>query len=623
MDVSQYADLFLTESREHLNSVNHLLLEWERDPTKVEPVAGIFRAVHTIKGMAATMGYVKVTDVAHRTEGLLDVLRTGGREPTEQVVELLFRAADLIDRLAEAAVEGTEDDLDVSGILSELDAAAGGTPRATRKAVEPRPSGLVAAVGEGSGRLVRVVVNPDSPLKGARAAVVLQRMRRLGRLHGVHPQPEALERDEFDGSFSFKVETDVSDDVLEQEVRSAGDIDRVLIAGVGEVRGSRAETGAARARHIRVDLRRLDSMMNLIGELVTERGRLARISSARADAALEEAAVKMSQLIGVLQDEIVQVRMTPVWQVFDRFPRLVRDLAKQLGKEVSFVVEGKEIELDRAILDEIGDSLVHLLRNAIDHGMEGPDERERAGKSREGRIVLSAMREHSTVAIRVTDDGRGIDRERILALARERGLIGEDVATLSNDELIRVLSRSGFSTAETVSDVSGRGVGFDVVVNSVRSMGGSIEIKTQPGVGTRFTLRLPTTLTIVRALLARVGDERYAMPLTHVLETVQLDPESVTSLEGREAMMFRDELIPLQDLGQMLGITRKIAGRRLVIVLEIGNERSGIAVDSMLGQQEIVVKSFDPPAGTLPIFSGATILDDGRPVLILDAGVLV
>ncbi len=363
--------------------------------------------------------------------------------------------------------------------------------------------------------------------------------------------------------------------------------------------------------------------MSTVGELVTSRSRLVELAARRGDSELEGAALEISRLANRLQADVIEARMTPVWQVFDRFPRLMRDLARQLGKSIEFQIEGKEIELDRAILDGVGEPLVHLLRNAADHGVESPAERRAAGKPEQGRIVLSATRERTTVAIRVVDDGRGIDRHRILAGASAKGVLAGAPEEMSDEQLLRVLARPGFSTAAAVSDVSGRGVGIDVVATRVRALGGAVEIRTEPGVGTTFTLRVPTTLAIVRALIARVGTERYALPMTHVAETVDLDPRWVTRVDRDDAMTFRDQVVPLVRLRELLGAAGTPPARHPVVVLEIGERRSGLVVDQVLGQQEIVVKGFDPPRGTLPLFSGATVQSDGTPMLILDAGGLV
>ncbi len=645
MDLSQYAELFLAESREHLSVCNQLLLDWERAPANPAPVAGLFRAVHTVKGMAATMGYARVTDVAHRTENLLDLLRRGARPATDELLQLLFRARDALENAVELSVVGREDELDVAEVVADLESAAtllAGPARSTAAptaaaAVEPRatPGG---GGGGGGGRLVQVTLRAEAPLKGGRALLALKRAQALGAVQGVTPPQAAFESDDFDGRFSFRLESSAAPAEIERAVSGAGDVEHVSVGGE-ERRAAAPRTAAAgaagggvgapgeavpeKSRHIRVDLRRLDELMDLIGELVTARGRLNELAAERRDPAIDDVAIQISRLSGDLQAGIIQARMTPVWQVFDRFPRLVRDLARELDKQVAFRVEGKEIELDRAILDELGDPLLHLIRNAVDHGIETPAERRRRGKPPEGEIVLAAVRERASVAISVSDNGRGIDRARILERAKREGLVDPHAEALSDDQLLRVLARPGFSTADAVTSVSGRGVGIDVAVTRIRALGGSIDIRTEAGKGTSFVLRLPVTLAIVRALIAGVGRERYALPLTYVAETVEFGVQPTTIVEGREAIVLRDRVVPLVHLRRMLGVSGDAPPRCPIIVLEMGERRSGIVVDGMLGQQEIVVKGFDPPQGTLPVFSGATIMGDGIPTLILDAGGLV
>jgi two-component system, chemotaxis family, sensor kinase CheA len=633
MDLSQYAELFLAESREHLSVCNQLLLEWERQPSATAPVGGIFRAVHTVKGMAATMGYGRVADIAHRMENLLDHLRRGGKPPTDDTLQLLFRATDMLEKAVDLAVAGRERELDIGELVAELDGAvAKHAPREAPKHA-PAPAAAPVAVPEsGSGRLVTVTIRPEAPLKGGRAMLIIRKVQKLGGVHRIQPAPAAFEADDFDGRFAFELDTTSPATDIEAAVRSVGDVERVSIGG-GDEGLAPAESVAAggRSRHIRVDLRRLDTLMDLIGELVTARGRLNELAARRVgqDPAIDDVAIQISRLSADLQNEIIQARMTPVWQVFDRFPRLVRDVARQLDKQVQFRVEGKEIELDREILDELGDPLMHLLRNAVDHGIETPAERKRHKKNPEGEIVLAAVRERSSVSISISDDGRGIDRARILEKAKREGVVGTHMETLSDDQLLRVLARPGFSTATAVTNVSGRGVGIDVAMTRIRALGGSVEIRTEPGKGTAFVLRLPVTLAIVRALIAAVGEERYALPLTYVAETVEFGATPLTTMEGRDAIVLRDRVVPLVDLRKLLGTNGGAAAppppppRRPVIVLEMGERRSGIVVDGMLSQQEIVVKGFDAPEGTLPIFSGATIMGDGVPALILDAAGLV
>jgi len=498
MDTAKYAELFLTESREHLSSINHSLLELENAPEgpggadlRASAVDALFRGAHTIKGMSATMGYTAVAELSHDFEAMLDRIRRGEESVTRVRIDEMLKAADALESAVEEAVGGH--------------------------------------------------------------------------------QPSA----------------------------------------------------APRERRVRIELRRLDTLMNLIGELVITRGRLAQLASMIADPALEEAVSQASRLIADLQVEIMTSRMVPVWQVFDRFPRVVRDGARELGKEVTFEISGKDIELDRSMLDEIGEPIVHLLRNAIDHGIESPDVRAAAGKPRAGRMTLSATRDRSAVLIRVTDDGGGIDRERVLRKAQQAGLIDRAVTSLTDDELVRLISRPGFSTAETVTGISGRGVGIDAVQARVRALGGSLEILTAPGEGTTVTARLPLTLAITRAVLARVAGETYAIPMSHVDETVAVDGARLATVQGRPVLVLRDTVMPLVRLRDAVGRPDGGGAEQHLLVVESAGRHAAIAVDELTTQQEIVVKQFDGVRGGLPLFSGVTILGDGAPALIVDVSTLL
>jgi two-component system chemotaxis sensor kinase CheA len=626
MDLSRYADLFLTESREHLSAINHSLLELERSPDAREPLGAIFRAVHTMKGMSATMGYRSVAELAHEMETLLDRARRGELALTPPVLDLLFRAADALESSIESAVAGKTDDPDTADLVRRLHEASEAVP-ATRSSTQPPPPET-----SGRGRLVRVRLAEGTQLRGVRAFLIVKRAESLGAVSSITPALEALQAEEFDLEFAMRIDTSASAERIEQVLRAAGDVDRVEMAETGEFPAvtagaagpaSPADPKARATRNVRIDLRRLDTLMNLIGELVIARGRLEQLAGAMVEPALDEAVAQASRLITELQDEIMLCRMVPVGQVFDRFPRLVRDAARELGKQIEFMVEGKAIELDRSMLDEIGDPIVHLLRNAIDHGIEMPEDRKVVGKSAIGRLTLSAARERSSVVIRVTDDGRGIDRSRVLDKARELGIIDDSRSELSDEELVRLISRPGFSTARRVTDISGRGVGIDVVHTRVRALGGSVEIRSFPGQGTTVTVRLPLTLAIVRALLTKVNGETYAVPMTHVSETVHLEASALRSVKGREVMVMREQVLPLVSFRDLVHLPRQNGARRQVIVLELGDRRAGLVVDELTGQQDIVVKQFDAVRESVSLFSGATILPDGAPALIVDVGSLL
>jgi two-component system chemotaxis sensor kinase CheA len=642
LDPQRYAELFRTESREQLSAINRALLQLEEGGETSGRVASIFRAVHTIKGMSATMGYHAVAEFAHEVESLLDKVRRGDQSISPELLDALFGATDALEQGIDQASEDTGRTPAMTQALRRLHDVAGGgatseflvvlTPDAdaldTGEIAEERDS------LEGPGVIVRVRQAATTALPGVRAFIAVQRLRALGQVAAITPPIEALQASDTPQSFAVRLVTTAAAATIEAAVRAAGDIEHVEVDTTGRTRRARTplETFAApegvpapvarQTRHVRIDLARLDALMNLIGELVITRGRILQLTAGNTDPALDESLQQASRLIGDLQSEIMTSRMVPVWQVFDRFPRLVRDAARQLGKDVSFVVTGKEIEIDRSLLDEIGEPVVHLLRNAIDHGIETPEVREAAGKPRGGRLELSAARDRASVLIRVTDDGRGIDRDRVLARARAIGLVADDVRALDDDLLFRCIAHPGLSTKEQVSGLSGRGVGIDVVQSKARALGGTVELRTTNGEGTTITIRLPVTLAIVRALLARSGDERYALPLTHVRETLEYSAGSVQRVKGTDVLVLRDEVLPLLDLRQVVRQPAANREAREIVVIERGDRRSGLVVDELIGQQDIVVKQFDAARDALTVFSGATILSDGAPALIVDVGSL-
>jgi two-component system chemotaxis sensor kinase CheA len=665
VDSAQYAELFLTESREHVSAINHSLLELERGAGGAEPVSAIFRSVHTIKGMSATMGYTAVASLSHELETLLDKVRRGARAIDEPLMDLLFRSADVLESAIEAVVSGQSSAVDVGPVVALLKAEAHDAPapagapkkRKSKKAVAAPAGGWTAPAPPGAGMLVRVRLAPDTALKGVRAFLVVQAAAALGDVVTCSPTAEALQADQFDHDFALRLRTDRSAADVAAALRKAGDVIEVQSgdasmtttstpstakaepeaamlttaefavptgANGGATGGAGGAAPVRQQRSVRIDLRRLDNLMNLIGELVITRGRLTQLSTLIDDPALAETVTQTSRLVADLQDEIMTSRMVPVWQVFDRFPRLVRDAAHSVHKQVDFIIEGKDVELDRSMLDEVGDPIVHLLRNAVDHGIETPDVRRAKGKPAAGRLTLSALRDRSAVAIRVTDDGRGIDREKVLARALRDGLVEPSKTELSDDELLRIISRPGFSTAETVTDLSGRGVGIDAVYNRVRSLGGSVDMKTVPDQGTTVTLRLPLTLAIVRSLLARIGEETYAVPMTHVSETVELTPAILRAVKNQEVLMLRDEVLPVLRMRTLMGFEGEAPhGYEQVVVVEMAERRAALVVDALIGQQEIVVKQFDGVRDGLALFGGATILGDGAPALIIDVSSLL
>jgi len=528
VDTGRYAKLFLSESREYLSEINAALLELERGGGDAA-VTRLFRAVHTMKGMGAAMGYTSVGELSHELETLLDKLRSGSLAVTPVIIDTLFAAVDALEQTVDLATAPTPQHLDVGAITARI-----------RQAAEQTPQTFTA---------------------------------------------------------EFAIPT------KEKSESSA--------------------PAQKPPRHIRIDSRRLDTLMDVAGELVIARDRIAQISERLGDEELVEATRHASQIVTSLQNEIMTSRMVPVWQIFERFPRVVRDTARALGKEVEFKIEGKEIELDRSMLDEMGEPVLHLLRNSLDHGIELPADREKAGKPRVATLILTAERDRATVLIRVTDDGRGIDQNRVLPRAKALGIVESTTTKLSEQELVAIISRPGFSTADKVTDLSGRGVGFDIVANKVRTLGGSLEVHTDQGLGTSVSMRLPLTLAISRALLARVEKEIYAIPLTHVLETFALSQPMLLEVKGKEVVAIRDDVFPAIRLRERVGLPPGARVGCQVVLVELAERRAALIVDEFVGQQEIVMKQFDGVNGSRTLFSGATILGDGAPALIIDASTLL
>ncbi len=623
---AKYAELFATESRDHLAEIEHALTALESAPGARLPVDALFRSVHTLKGMSGMMGYSAVTTLAHAIETRLAALREAEDEPDAEVITLLFDAADALARAIEVEAHGavTTSVLDVDSLVARL------TPRQSVPTDVPGPTRA-----EGPGVQLEIVLEADTPLPGARAQIIARALASIGEVHDVTPSVEAMEDAAFSGTFQLRLITTEAAESWDAVARSCGyvaQVNRLSYSGISRPRQSVDDVsptaeppagGSPLQRYVRVDLRRLDGLMNLVGELVILRGQLHSLATPHQDAALNDALGRAGRLIQEIQDGVLGSRMVPVWQVFDRFPRMVRDAARALRKDAALTIEGRDIELDRALLERIAEPLVHLLRNAVDHGIEMPEDRVAAGKSAVGKLTISARRERSAVTIEVRDDGRGVDRARVLRVAREKALVHGDAEDLSDEQVLRLISRPGFSTANEVTDLSGRGVGIDAVVNGVRAVGGVVDFASESGRGTRFTLRLPVTLAIIPALIAELGEDHYCLPLTHVSETVQVERGQLCSVRGRPAFVLRDEVLPFYTLRTLLGLeSRDVRGCQIVIV-EAMERRAAVAVDRLVGQREVVVKSFENVRSGLACFSGATILDDGRAALILDVGGLL
>ncbi len=593
--------------------MEHALLELESAPADRSALDALFRSVHTLKGMGGAMGYGTVSTLSHAMESLLDRVRSGQESLTPPSIETLLQATDALASAVAASTTGRESALDISTLLTRL--------------------AVPAAPAQGTTRVLQIVLDPGTPLPGARAQLIVGRLARVAEIVRVEPDVAGMESAQFTGEFTVQLRSAEAIEVLGDAARAAGFVSSLVeVVPRDEVRQTPLSvdatwnTGDLQAplqKYVRIESRRLDGLMDLVGELVTMRDRLQVVASRHGDPALDEAVAKAGRLIGELQDGVIGSRLVPVWQVFDRFPRVVREAARAAGKEAVLVVEGREIELDRSLLEQVADPLVHLLRNAVDHGIEPADARVRGGKAVEGRVLLMARRERNSVVVVVADDGRGVDRQRVLAKARRLGWVTDDTEMLSDDEVLRIIARPGFSTAEQVSEVSGRGVGIDAVLAKVRGLGGAVEFSSVEGKGTVFQLRLPVTLAIIPAIIAQVGAESYALPLTHISETVQPAAGALRRVQGRPVFVLRGQVLPLYSLRALVGAAGRDPEGQQIVIVEATDRRAAVLVDRLVGQQDIVVKSFDLVRGMSAGFSGAAILPDGTAALILDAGGLL
>jgi two-component system, chemotaxis family, sensor kinase CheA len=670
MDVSQYKELFINEAQEHLEALNQSMVDLEKDPQNPDVLTEIFRSAHTLKGMSATMGFDQLTELTHEMENVLDGLRSGDIEIGTDIVDLLFSCFDMLGTMVAAIAQESGKILETRPLIDALRAVYGGEKPATAEAVKrpPRkqrepeppaaeePAPAVKAPAEESDRegeagvektiRLKVTLDKDCVLKSVRVFMIFKKLAQSGKVINSRPSIEDLEDENFERSFEVFFNTEESLEGVRKSLMTIAEVQEVEVLpydrdeelAEGEEQGAETEpyekaeppeaaAGEAvsanapiRTQSVRVNISRLDNLMNLIGELVISRTRLQEISSSYNIPELKEALAQTARLTSDLQDEVMKTRMVPVEHIFNRFPRMVRDLAKNRAKEVDFSIEGKDIELDRTILDEISDPLMHLLRNAVDHGIDSPEEREARGKPRRGSIKLAARRDRNYVSIEVCDDGQGVDSAKVSEIAAARGMIGgEERKSLNAEDILRILASPGFSSAEEVSGVSGRGVGLDVVKNKVESLGGMLLMQSVRGEGTTFAMKLPLTLAIIQALLVKVAEEIYAIPLGVVLETAVISTHEIKYVSDQEVIFLRDETLPLIRLPRLLGVPDKNGNSSFpVVVVEVALRSVAIAVDDLMGQQEIVITSLDRFLKVIRGFGGATILGTGEVALILD-----
>lgn len=651
MDVNEYLGLFLDESQEHIQSVNTQLLKLEQTGSQ-DAIQEIFRSAHTLKGMSATMGYESVANLTHEMESALDLVRAGKKESNQLLLDTMFSAMEQIEEMiANIETGGRGANVDVAETVAAFQSFIGSTLKAT-PAVEANvftadlytDSVITQAKETGFEAFqLHVKLSDAVVLKAARAYMVFDRLQELGEVVRTCPETEAIEQEQFELSFDVLFVSQESADVIEHAVSQVSEVESVHVtpyattSSAPEVAVSvetvavaepkpkveadePKEQAVAQAKTIRVNLERIDRLMNLFEEFIIDRGRLERLADEVGQPELNETVEKIKRGTNELQSLVLTLRMMPIEQVFNRFPRMVRSVAKDIHKKVQLDITGAETELDRTVIDEIGDPLVHLIRNAIDHGIELPEVRVAAGKPEQGSLALRAYHGGNRVFIEIEDDGAGIHVEKVRSKALERGVITPEEATaMTDNEVAMLIFAPGFSTADVVTDLSGRGVGLDVVKNKIESLGGVVTLETVVGQGTKFQVSLPLTLSIISAMLVQAGDETYAIPLSSILETTLLDEADILTAHRERVFDFRGQLVPLVYLKEMFAIETETKTQFPVVVVRKGNKLVGVVVNDLIGQQEIVMKPLGTYLEGIPAISGATILGDGRVALIVDS----
>lgn len=661
MDISAFKDVFAAEARDYLQALNNDLLGFEKDPANKAILDEMFRAAHSLKGMAGTMGFDELAEFTHEMESVLDLLRLNELRVDTHVINVLFQAVDTLEVLLEQTIS----DEPIGSFSNELAALRALISR--RSAIEEEsatePEVVSVDLDEFSRETVKqgieqgfnayeiiVSLRPKTLLKSVRVYTVFQALEAVGTIIQTNPSIQDLEEEQFDLEFGIIILTKESPSEIRSIIEGISEIDGVSVApvrlgngeeiiGIAEEPEPVAESDEAAAavetktvpsRHhrsealVRVETERLDKLINLVGELVISRTQVMEIADVGENSEQKNVLLQLDRVTTELQYAAMSLRMVPLKQVFDRFPRMVRDFAQSSGKRINLEIFGEMTELDRSIVNQIADPLVHLIRNSIDHGLEPEEERIAKGKPAAGTIRLGARHEGSHILIEISDDGMGLDVERIRSKAIETGLLADGTEELSMAEAVEFLFSPGFSTAQEVTDLSGRGVGLDAVLSTVESLSGTIEMQSEPGQSLTTTIKLPLTLAIIKALLVVADGEILAVPLQAVRENIQVMRSETKTIQQHNVVMLRNEVLPLFDLAECLGFTPYVGSDLLqVIILDIRGEKVGFIVEDLIGQQEIVIKSLSGVVKDIPGITGATVLGNGNVALILDNSTLL
>lgn len=652
-----YRELFLTESQEYLGKIGNCLIKLEENPDNREAINEIFRCAHTLKGMSATMGFDKLAQLSHQMEDLLDEIRNHRIKLDSEIVDQLFVCLDTLEQLFVDIRSNKDSGINISECMNGLkkflevskEKAAPAEVLATTafdeaplEFNEKEREAIKAAKEKGlSVFKAKITLSRDCVMKEARAYLVFSNLKKLGEVIKSFPSAEDLKEGKFDISFIAVLVTKETKETVRQELFTVSEVDDVAVKeeeGLAEpaltkqVQAAKATVQAAsyikKIQSIRIPIERIDKIMNIMGELAIARIRLMQIVHSFKIDPLSELSFSIDRLISALQDEIMQTRLLPVAYILDAFPRIVRDLARKENKEVDLEIAGSEIELDRVVLDEISDPLVHLVRNAVDHGLESPEERRAEKKEARGKLLIKVTRQRGQIFIEVADDGKGVDFTAVGKTAVSKGLISkEEAANLDEKRVLELIAAPGFSTAAKITDISGRGVGLDAVKSKIEALGGRLDFETKLGQGSRFILTLPLTLAIIKAMLVRVENEIFAIPLMSIRETVKLRHNELNMLQNFEVARIRDEVIPTIRLSKEFGLLGAAAAKEnegdkdkrvSIVIIEHGKRAIGLVVSQVIGEQDVVVKPLGTLARKTKGIAGATILGDGRVALILD-----
>ncbi|MGP4105642.1 chemotaxis protein CheW [Virgibacillus sp. L01] len=660
MDTDQYIEVFLDESSEHLQAINDHILNLEKNPEDLTIVSEIFRSAHTLKGMSATMEFKDIASLTHKMENVLDKIRNSELEVNEEVIDISFLALESLEEMVGSISEGGNGKKDVTDLVARLEQMENGTTHVdslkdketinsnTNIKLDEYQTTVVSQAKEQGFHTyhVTVTLSEDCMLKAARAYMVFEALEGVGEVIKSVPTVEELEAEEFEQQFSLILVSEESSVEIKNRIQNVSEVREVDVSNfTGEDNKvncgdedkknvdqpqdeSKSTSGkTASSKTIRVNSERIDYLMNLFEEVVIDRGRLEDISKETDNQELKDTVEHIARVSEDMQNLILTMRMVPVEQVFNRFPRMVRGLAKDLDKKIDLEIIGAETELDRTVIDEIGDPLVHLIRNSVDHGIESPNKRKESGKPEEGRLTLRAYHSGNHVFIEIEDDGGGINRDKVLSKAIDNELTTAERSTnLKDEDIYQFILSSGFSTADNVSDISGRGVGLDVVRMKIESLGGNITIESEAGQGSKFSIQLPLTLSILSTLLVNVQSETYAIPLSSIMETVLLQEDKIMYSHKQKVMDFRGKIIPLISLQEVFDVQDK---QELddkyysIVIVKKGEKMTGLMVDSFIGQKEVVLKSLGNYLQNVYAISGATILGDGKVSLIIDPNALI